>query len=139
MTLKKEDPVRENLAHPARPSPLGSFKEERTLARCQVPFLLFRCYDLHSAVTTPLHSAVMKSLRLAALTSLAFHLTSNGVYADSEPDPPNHATSTVPYNLPATAKYDYSEVLHKVLPPSWVCAIEPCLGIDIFFLRGVVK
>ena len=29
-------------------------------------------------------------------------------------DPPNHANSTVPYTLPATAKYDYSEVLHKV-------------------------
>ena len=30
-------------------------------------------------------------------------------------NPPNFANSTVPYDLPGSAKYDYSEVLHKSL------------------------
>jgi len=30
-------------------------------------------------------------------------------------NPPNLANSTVPYDLPKTQKYDYSEVLHKSL------------------------
>lgn len=34
-------------------------------------------------------------------------------------DPPNHAASVVPYDLPATAKYDYSEALHKVSTQKW--------------------
>ncbi|KAJ1308632.1 hypothetical protein OPQ81_004328 [Rhizoctonia solani] len=36
-------------------------------------------------------------------------------YAAGEPDPPNHANSTVPYTTPSAPKYNYAEVIHKSL------------------------
>ncbi|CAE6512269.1 unnamed protein product [Rhizoctonia solani] len=35
--------------------------------------------------------------------------------AAGEPDPPNHANSTVPYTTPPSPKYNYAEVIHKSL------------------------
>ncbi|KAG8974973.1 hypothetical protein FRC05_006650 [Tulasnella sp. 425] len=62
----------------------------------------------------------MKARYVPAVGSLLIQLFAtapmSGVNgADAEKDPPNLANSTVPYTLPATAKYDYAEVLHKSL------------------------
>ncbi|CAE6439520.1 unnamed protein product [Rhizoctonia solani] len=50
------------------------------------------------------------------LSVLAFQaLASWSCYAAGEPDPPNHANSTVPYTTPSSPKYNYAEVIHKSL------------------------
>ncbi|KAG8956487.1 hypothetical protein FRC00_004866 [Tulasnella sp. 408] len=60
----------------------------------------------------------MKARYVSAVSSLLvqlFAVTPMSGVNGQEKDPPNHAASTVPYDLPATAKYDYAEVLHKSL------------------------
>lgn len=60
----------------------------------------------------------MKARYVSAVSSLLvqlFAITPMSGVNGQEKDPPNHAASTVSYDLPATAKYDYAEVLHKSL------------------------
>ncbi|KAG9047540.1 hypothetical protein FS837_002064 [Tulasnella sp. UAMH 9824] len=62
----------------------------------------------------------MKARYISAVSSLLVQLFAvapmSGVNGqDGEKSPENHASSTVSYDLPATAKYDYAEVLHKSL------------------------
>ncbi|KAG8956488.1 hypothetical protein FRC00_004867, partial [Tulasnella sp. 408] len=62
----------------------------------------------------------MKARYISAVSSLLVQLFAvapmSGVNGqEAEESPENHASSTVPYDLPATAKYDYAEVLHKSL------------------------
>ncbi|KAG8936280.1 hypothetical protein FRC02_003216 [Tulasnella sp. 418] len=47
--------------------------------------------------------------------SLTYALLLWGTSISNAQDPPNHADSTVPYDLPGSPKYDYSETLHKSL------------------------
>ncbi|KAG8966290.1 hypothetical protein FRC03_012192 [Tulasnella sp. 419] len=51
--------------------------------------------------------------RVFALFNLFLLVNVPLTFAQDPEDPPNHANSTVPYDLPKTAKYDYAEVLHK--------------------------
>ncbi|KDN50952.1 hypothetical protein RSAG8_00581, partial [Rhizoctonia solani AG-8 WAC10335] len=47
---------------------------------------------------------------------LAFQaLAAWSCHAAGEPDPPNHANSTVAYTTPSSPKYNYAEVIHKSL------------------------